>query len=206
MNTDEAIQFSATPTRAARSVSTVGAIGAVLLIVTSCSYAVWTATAGELSIFGNVSSVLLVVATPFLILSAIYGWAAPIDAIGYVFLRRKSTATAHEAAQLFQLWALFALCCGFIATMVGLVVMLARLNDPSQIGTGLAVALLSQLYGICGALACMICSAVVMRRYPKPDRADRLARKAVSTAAICVVGGTITTLIAFGILLLAFRV
>ena len=40
---------------------------------------------------------------------------------------------------------------GMIGTVIGLIVIMANLNDPSKIGPGLAVALITTLYGACFA-------------------------------------------------------
>ena len=42
----------------------------------------------------------------------------------------------------------FAIASGLVGTVIGLVNMLANLNDPSAIGPAMAVALLSILYGV----------------------------------------------------------
>jgi chemotaxis protein MotA len=54
----------------------------------------------------------------------------------------------HELGQnLYRTWGAFAPAFGMIGTLIGLVMMLAKLDDPSAIGPGMAVALLTTLYG-----------------------------------------------------------
>ncbi|MDZ4133033.1 MAG: MotA/TolQ/ExbB proton channel family protein [Dethiobacteria bacterium] len=54
----------------------------------------------------------------------------------------------HELGQsLYRAWGNFAPAFGMIGTLIGLVMMLAKLDDPSAIGPGMAVALLTTLYG-----------------------------------------------------------
>ena len=54
----------------------------------------------------------------------------------------------HELGQnLYRTWGSFAPAFGMIGTLIGLVMMLAKLDDPSAIGPGMAVALLTTLYG-----------------------------------------------------------
>lgn len=54
----------------------------------------------------------------------------------------------YQAAPLFlNKWGEFAPAFGMIGTLIGLVVMLGELDDPSTIGTGMAVALLTTFYG-----------------------------------------------------------
>jgi len=59
---------------------------------------------------------------------------------------------------------------GMIGTLVGLVIMLQNMDDPSKIGPGMAVALLTTLYG-----------AIVANAFALP-MADRLARRSVEEA------------------------
>ncbi|HUU82449.1 MAG TPA: MotA/TolQ/ExbB proton channel family protein [Phycisphaerae bacterium] len=59
-----------------------------------------------------------------------------------------SVATRHEAGRaLFENVGKYAPAFGMIGTLVGLVVMLKNMDDPSAIGPGMAVALLTTLYG-----------------------------------------------------------
>jgi chemotaxis protein MotA len=54
----------------------------------------------------------------------------------------------HELGQsLYKAWGAFAPAFGMIGTLIGLVLMLSQLDDPSAIGPGMAVALLTTLYG-----------------------------------------------------------
>ncbi len=162
------------------------------------------ASGGNVVTFVHWPGAALVVALPVTILMAVFGWAAPIDALLYATGHRKDPVVAKEAAQFFQLWAALALACGFIGTVIGLVVMLASLDDPGRIGPGMAVALLCQLYGVCIAVVCIVSAVVILRRHPDSDATRRLNRQAVAGAGITVVAGTMATLVAFGILMLAF--
>ncbi len=56
-------------------------------------------------------------------------------------------ARHKEGRNLFEQWGAFAPAFGMIGTLVGLVQMLANLDDPSSIGAGMAVALLTTFYG-----------------------------------------------------------
>lgn len=175
-------------------------------IVAFVGLAVWAIVDGldgDIGAFVDWKGAVIVTAGPLLILMGIFGWAAPIDAIYYVVGKREDSTAARDAAQFFQLWAAFALASGFVATVAGLVFMLANLNDPSKIGPGIAVALLSQLYGVCIAVFCVACSVFVLRRYPDRETSQRLTRQAVAGAGLTVVAGTMATLVAFGILMIA---
>ncbi|MEY8291426.1 motility protein A [Carnobacteriaceae bacterium 52-44] len=58
------------------------------------------------------------------------------------------TEERYEAAPaLFNKWGEFAPAFGMVGTLIGLIVMLGELDDPSLIGTGMATALLTTFYG-----------------------------------------------------------
>ncbi|MCB9857621.1 MAG: MotA/TolQ/ExbB proton channel family protein [Phycisphaerales bacterium] len=179
-------------------------VASVVALIGLAVWAVVYGLDGDIDALIDWKGAIVVVATPILILTGIFGWAAPIDAFFYVVGKREDSAAARDAAQFFQLWAAFALASGFVATVGGLIVMLKYMDDPSKIGPGMAVALLSQLYGVCIAVFCLACSVVVLRRYPDRDASRRLTRQAVAGAGMTVVAGTMATLIAFGILMIAF--
>jgi chemotaxis protein MotA len=61
----------------------------------------------------------------------------------------ESTDLRHtEGKGVLELMARTAPTFGMIGTLIGLVIMLGRMNDPSMIGPGMAVALLTTLYGL----------------------------------------------------------
>ena len=63
-----------------------------------------------------------------------------------------AVATRHrEGKALFDSMGRFAPAFGMIGTLLGLVMMLGDMNDPTQIGAGMAVALLTTLYGAVAA-------------------------------------------------------
>lgn len=66
----------------------------------------------------------------------------------------------HRNARVFlELFGKYAPAYGMIGTLIGLVIMLANLSDPSAIGPGMAVALLTTLYG--AILANAVCLPLV---------------------------------------------
>lgn len=58
---------------------------------------------------------------------------------------------AHMRSDVLKMMAATSPAFGMIGTLVGLIIMLGNLNDPSAIGPGMAVALISTLYGILAA-------------------------------------------------------
>jgi hypothetical protein len=205
VNSSEPLPVESDTVQAVRSIDPIAAIAGMILIATVWGYVIREATDGRFLMLADLPGALLVFVTPLLILSGIYGWAAPIDAFGYVLFRRRNAFAAQEAVSLFQLWAAMSLVCGFVVSTIGLVVMVSKLDDPANLGTGLACTLLSQLYGACVAMVCVACAAIILRRHPSSSRSAMLARQSVGAGAMIVVGGSFTTVIAFAILLLACR-
>ncbi len=77
-----------------------------------------------------------------------------------------SIATRHrDGKAIFDQLGRFAPAFGMIGTLVGLVIMLQNMDDPSKIGPGMAVALLTTMYG-----------AIIANAFALP-LADRLARR-----------------------------
>ena len=156
-----------------------------------------------LMLLADMRSAVLVVGVPLLLLTMIYGWAGVVDAVAYVFRKPTPGKTATDAATFFRLWAAFALASGFLATLVALIVMLGRMENPALLGPGLAVAMVSQLYGVLTAMMCTALAAVVTRRHNGPASLSPVASEAAGVSGVTVVAGTITTLMAFGILMLS---
>lgn len=63
-------------------------------------------------------------------------------------LKLDSTEKRHrEGQQIFEKWAELAPAFGMLGTLIGLIVMLSELDDPSSIGSGMATALVTTFYG-----------------------------------------------------------
>lgn len=154
--------------------------------------------------FLNVPSALIVVVIPLLILLSIYGWAGIVDAWLWVARTPTPGKTAEDAVTFFQLAAGFALATGFLGTLVGLCTMLANMDDPAQIGPGLAMVLLAQLYGVFIAVVCISIGAYIARRHHCVATAKAVGFRAASVAGITTIAGLFTVLISFCILLLSF--
>ncbi len=72
------------------------------------------------------------------------------DAIRHILnTELESLEARHRLGQnLYRTWGLLTPAFGMIGTLIGLVVMLAHLDDPAMIGPGMSVALLTTFYGI----------------------------------------------------------
>lgn len=86
----------------------------------------------------------------------------------------------HDAGKgLFDALGKYAPALGMIGTLIGLVAMLADLSDPSKIGAGLAVALLTTLYGA------LVANAVAL---PLSDRLSKRSSEEVLYKTIIIKG------------------
>lgn len=171
-----------------------------------CVWGVAVAVAGEgstLPAFLNLPSLLLVVVAPFVILSGVYGWAGVVDAWMWVFRRPVPGRTAEDAVTFFQLAACFAMVSGFLATAVGLILTLRRPENFRHLGSGMAVALLSQLYGVFLATAYLAASAYITRRHGGAGGSSPIARRSIGIAGLIAIAGVLTAMITFGILMLS---
>lgn len=91
-----------------------------------------------------------------------------------------ATRARHShGKKILEMFASFAPAFGMIGTLVGLVQMLSSLSDPSQIGGGMAVALLTTLYG--ALIANMIC-------LPLAGKLDIRAKQEANTRSMIVEG------------------
>jgi len=156
----------------------------------------------SLSAFFNLPSLLLVIVAPILILAGTYGLGGVADACAWVLRRPVPGKTAEDAAAFFQLAACFALVSGFLVTTVGLILTLRQLENLRQLGAGMAVALLCQLYGVFLATAYLATSAYIARRHGLAETSC-VARRSLGIAGVIAVAGVLTAMIAFGILMLS---
>lgn len=147
--------------------------------------------------------VLLVLTAPLLLLAVIYGWAGIIDAALWTVRPPTPCPAAQEAVTFFHLAAAFSLATGFVCTLLGLVVSLANLGHPRELGPSLAGTLICQFIGIVLAIGCLIAAARVARRHVGMTILSPLARRSAGVAGATVIAGTLTTLAAFGILRLS---
>ena len=146
---------------------------------------------------------LIVCLAPLALLATVYGWAGVVDAFFWIVRRPTRGTSAREAVTFFQLAAAFAMAVGFLNTLVGLVLSLTDLTDTQRLGSGIALALLSQLYGVFVAVTCIAVAAYIARRHRETRVLTPLATRAASVAGLTVVAGTLTTLLVFGILMLS---
>ncbi|MFH1418935.1 MAG: MotA/TolQ/ExbB proton channel family protein [Planctomycetota bacterium] len=193
-----------TPTGMHRHRNVVSVIVGVVGFLAVWGCALQMGTGGDVAgAFFDVPSALLVLIAPLAIMIAVYGWAGVIDACWWVFRKPTPGKAAEEAVGFWQLWGAFALASGFLGTMVGMIVLLTWMEDPSRIGGGMAVALLTQLYGVFVAVICIALAAHIGRRHNGPGSVGHLARRGAGVAGITTIAGVLTAMVCFGILMLS---
>ena len=164
---------------------------------------------GTVEMFLDSGSIAIAAGTPLALLLACYGWNGAVNAVVTLLRGTHATRVAVDAANFFKLAAAFSLCCGFLGTVVGLVLMLANLDDPAAIGPGMAVALLTQLYGVLQALLCCALAVFILRRHNRTEanaRLDRMVNQALPVAAAATAIGLTSSIVLFPILFMAFNV
>lgn len=98
----------------------------------------------------------------------------------------------------------FALICGFIGTIIGLIVMLMNMDAPSAIGPALAYANISLLYGgILSEFVLMLMYRIAVRRYLVNDSNSHTPHESNKTAWQYCGGGLALITISFLITLLS---
>lgn len=86
----------------------------------------------------------------------------------------------------FSAFAMYAPAFGMIGTLIGLIQMMQSLDDPSQIGKGMAVALITTFYG--ALLANLICLPIAAKAKTQASEVLK-ARQMVHTGVLAIVRG-----------------
>jgi hypothetical protein len=132
-----------------------------------------------------------------LLLVGAFGWSGMREAFATLILGPRAGTSQEHGVTFFKAAAVFLLSCGFIATLIGFVVMLQNLSDPSQIGWGMAFALLSELYGAILAVLSFGAAVVIARRQADGRAVGDVAGKAVPVAGAAAAVGAMSCLAAF---------
>lgn len=103
----------------------------------------------------------------------------------------------QKSISVFRMGAGFAFGCGFLGVVMGLCIMLSSLNELAQVGPALAMALLTQFYGVMLAMLCYTAAAVISRRCENDAALAETSQRSMT--------GTISgSAIALGSVLIAF--
>ena len=97
--------------------------------------------------------------------------------------------------------AAYAFLTGLCGTLIGIIQMLSNLGNPAMIGSGLALTLLTQFYGVLLAVLCIGLAAFQSLRYPHETKLPQSTRLVVPTAAAATTVGT-AAVVGIGVFLL----
>jgi len=99
----------------------------------------------------------------------------------------ESVADRHRAGkQIFDALGKYSPAFGMIGTLIGLIIMLQHMEDPSRIGPGMAVALITTLYG---ALAANLIFMPIADKLALRSREERLTKEIVIRGVMSIQSG-----------------
>ncbi|HHX74345.1 MAG TPA: motility protein A [Firmicutes bacterium] len=100
----------------------------------------------------------------------------------------EATAARHRLGQdVFRTWGTLAPAFGMIGTLIGLIQMLTNLDDPSRIGPGMAVALITTFYG---ALLANLLFIPLAGKLSIRSEAESAAKMAIIEGVLAIQAGT----------------
>ncbi len=159
----------------------------------------------KLRTFCDYPSAAIVLGCTLLLTIGVFGWKGMLGSFQTLFAGRSSSNECENAIAIFRFGAGFALAAGFLGTLIGLIHILANMDDPSRIGAGMAIALLTQTYGV--VLATLLCTAaaIVARRNIASPHLKRTSTASVVAAAGASAIGTATTLLLMTLIMVSFK-
>ena len=166
-------------------------------------WALWCSSDGQLAVFIDIPSVVLTLGCASALLLATFGWQGAWQAIKSPLGGILTADEQRTAVSFFKLGAVFLLASGFIGTFIGLVAMLSNMDDPSKIGMGMAIALLTQLYAAVLAVGFYAIATLISRKERTSETLGTVARQALPMSVGTAVAGTLTCLLACFILLVS---
>jgi len=113
-------------------------LGGIILAITLAGATVFA--------FTDLPSFILVVILPFLFVSILYGFKDMAHAFATPFKKESNQDNVAKAVVFFQKYGKTVLLTGIIGVIIGIITMLATLDDVNQVGPAVALALISLLY------------------------------------------------------------
>jgi chemotaxis protein MotA len=95
-------------------------------------------------------------------------------------------ARHEEGANFYGDWSMWAPAFGMIGTLAGLIAMLQNLNDKASMGNGMALALITSLYG---ALMCYLIFQPVRRKLMDQDGGETRVREIMIEGILSIQSG-----------------
>jgi hypothetical protein len=136
------------------------------------------------------------------LLFTVYGWTGFVNACDRLCLGSSGFGTSAEAIAFLRAGAAFALICGFLGTLIGLVIMLCSMSEAEALGPAMATAILSQFWGVLLAIGLFVAAMIISRRRANEDMVAH-TRGAIPAASLAAGLGTLALILCFLILLLA---
>jgi flagellar motor component MotA len=119
-----------------------------------------------------------------------------------VFSDNADETTVRQAIEGYKMGRYYSMAAAAVALGIGSIVVLKNLNDPGSIGPGLAIALLSTLYGLLlGFVLFPGLQSGLENRLPEPVPVDE---RLVPGALLALVFCTVMTVAVFGVLTASF--
>jgi len=114
---------------------------------------------------------------------------------------RRSCGDRRLAAGIFRMMAAYAIAMGAMGTLIGLIAMLVNLDDPTSVGPGMAVSLLSSLYGAMLSVVLIVAGTVASSSGDWTVTIASRSMKPVGVAAGVAAGAVGMALLGFMVIL-----
>lgn len=157
-------------------------------------------TSSSLMVFVDLASLLITIGSAAGAVAAVRG---PMGLIQMVRVTMSQTPRegVEQATSSWLMFGGFAVLGGVLGTLIGLVHMLQSLTDPAAIGPAMAVALLTQLYGV-GTLILSLIAAFSCARRASSASLGGLTVVTTPAATMLALGLAPLSMMAFGVLAL----
>ncbi len=167
------------------------------------------ALGADFASFLNLPSLLLVVGGTGALLLATFGHDGCLTALRLTMRGRRDAEHTDalrrgDPVAFFRLAAAYALVAGLVGMLIGLIQMISNMSNPSELGAGLAMTLVTQLYGALLALPCIALAVIQSMRWPQASTLRESTTLAVPLAGVAAGAGTVAALVAMMTLLAMF--
>ena len=157
---------------------------------------------GDLLSYYNTPSAIFVFGGTAALLLLTFGHDGCLSALRFTVKSKpdpenESSILNCDPVVFFRLAATYAIAMGCIGMIIGFIAMLSNMDDPSKIGAGMALCLISQLYGIVLAAPCIGLAVIQAMRFPNQTNVRNATRFVVPISGSAAATGTIAALICF---------
>ncbi len=161
---------------------------------------------GDLEAFLNVPGLVFVLGGSAALLLLTFGhdgcWTAlRLTVAGGRIAEHGDALRRGDPVAFFRLAAAYAFLTGLCGMLIGIIQALSNLSNPAMIGSGLALTLLTQLYGVLLAVLSIGLAAFQALRYPHETKLRQSTRLVVPAAAAAATVGT-AAVVGIGVFLL----